>query len=538
MQEVRPARVARIVQRDLPASIVVFLVAVPLSLGIALASNAPVMAGIIAAVVGGVVVGAVAGAPLQVTGPAAGLVVLVFGLTERTGGDWRAVGTIIALGGLIQLVLGAARVARLALAMSPAVVHGMLAGIGVLIALGQMHVVLGGAPQASAVANLRDLPAQLADLHGPAAGLGLLTVAVLVAWHRVPWPRLRRLPAPLVAVALATGVSLLLAAPVERVDLALDDHVHPVAGGVQLPDGPDAPAGDEGDLLAALSLPAWPALSLWEVLGAALAVALVASVESLLCAVATDRLHGGPRARLDRELLAQGLGNTVSGLLGGLPVTGVIVRSSANITAGAETRAAAILHGVWVLLFVALLPGVIEAIPKSVLAALLVFIGVRLVDPRHARELRHHGELPVYLVTVVGVVGIDLLSGVGLGFACALGRLLWRLASLEVAVVPGAPWRVEVRGALTFLGVPRLLERLGAIPPGQAVHVELSLSTLDHAGFEALERWREAQARGGTAVRVTGPSGGDEPGHFFPPARRDRAQAAGGGAVVEASRGR
>lgn len=495
---------ARVLQRDLPASFVVFLVAVPLSLGIALASNAPIMAGLIAAVVGGIVVGALSGAPLQVTGPAAGLVVVVFDLTERTGGDWRAVCAVIALGGLIQLALGAARVARVALAISPAVVHGMLAGIGVLIALGQLHVVLGGRPLASAAGNLRALPDQVLTLSGPAACLGLLTIAILAGWSWLPSNGLGRVPAPLVAVVAGTLVSLGLSLPVERINLALDDHVHAVSAGVLLPDGPDAPLGDEGRLAAAISLPTWPKLPLWEVAGAALALALVASVESLLCAVATDRLHHGRRADLDRELLAQGAGNTLSGLFGGLPVTGVIVRSSANVAAGAETRASAILHGVWVLLCVALLPFLIEAIPKSVLAALLVFIGVRLVNLQHARELWKHGELTIYLVTLAGVVLIDLLSGVGLGIGCAVLRLVWRLAHVQVHVTRGAPWRVQVRGALSFLGVPRLLDALGRVPSGQPVRVDLSLTSLDHAGREALEGWRVAHERGGGAVHMEG----------------------------------
>jgi carbonic anhydrase len=497
--------VTRALRRDLPASFVVFLVAVPLSLGIALASNAPIMAGLIAAVVGGVVVGALSGAPLQVSGPAAGLVVLVFDLTERLGGDWRAVCAVIALAGVIQLALGAARVARLALAISPAVVHGMLAGIGVLIALGQLHVVLGGKPMASALDNLRTLPAQVLDVHGATAGLGLLTIVLLAGLALLPTSSsLRRVPAPLVAVTVATLASIVLSLDVARIDLALDDHAHAVSAGVVLPDGPDAPRGDEGLFLDALALPAWPDLPPWEIAFAALALALVASVESLLCAVATDKMHPGAKANLDRELMAQGVGNTVSGLLGGLPVTGVIVRSSANIAAGAETRASAVLHGLWVLLFVALLPFVIEAIPKSVLAALLVFIGVRLVNLHHARDLKKHGELSIYLITIAGVVFIDLLSGVGLGVACAVLRLVWRLAHVRVEVIPGAISRIRVVGALTFLGVPKLLAALGRVPAGQPVRVDLALTGLDHAGWEALDGWRHSHERGGGTVHMDG----------------------------------
>lgn len=508
-------RLSELIRHDLPASLVVFLVAVPLSLGIALASNAPIMAGLIAAIIGGILVGMLAGAPYQVSGPAAGLVVVVFGLTEALGGDWRAVCAITALAGVVQLTLGALRVARVALAISPAVVHGMLAGIGVLIALGQLHVVLGGRPQSSAIANLRDLPQQIRDLHGGATALGLLTIAILVVWSWVP-ARLRRVPAPLLAVVAVTLLAVFTGADVERINLRGDDHTHAVQAGQQLADAQLAGAqgaalrapghgGDGGHLLAAIQFPRWPGeLGAWGLINAVLALALIASVESLLCAVATDKLHGRERADLDRELLAQGAGNTVSGLLGGLPITGVIVRSSANITSGARSRWSAVMHGVWVLVFVALLPFLLEAIPKSVLAGLLVFVGVRLVNLHHVRELRQHKELPIYLITVAGVVGIDLLSGVAIGFGCAMLRLLWGLARVQVEVVAGDPCRVTVRGALSFLGVPRLQSGLAKVPAGSRVELDLVLTSLDHAGWEALDGWRSQHERGGGTVRLEG----------------------------------
>jgi carbonic anhydrase len=204
-------------REDVLASLVVFLIAIPLSLGIALASGAPIMAGLIAGIVGGLVTGLVAGAPLQVTGPAAGLTAIVFGLVEQFG-DWRLVGAAVAVGGLIQIALGSARIARLCLAVSPAVVHGMLAGIGITIALAQLHVVLGGAPESHALKNLLDLPAQLLDLHAPAAFLGLATIALLLAWQWVPKP-LSAVPASLVAVMSATAASVILGLDVERINL-------------------------------------------------------------------------------------------------------------------------------------------------------------------------------------------------------------------------------------------------------------------------------------------------------------------------------
>ncbi len=472
-----PARSADSLRRDILASIVVFLVAVPLSLGIALASGAPIMAGLIAAAVGGIVVGFFGGAPLQVSGPAAGLTVLVYGVVQQFQ-DWRIVCLVTVLAGLIQLAFGFAKVARSALAITPAVVHGMLAGIGVVITLAQLHVVLGGRPESSALKNLQALPSQIADLHTPAAILGLATIAILLGWLYVP-KKLKMIPGALVAVTVATVASIVFKLDVKRVDL------------------PE-------NLLNSFALPLIPASSLWTaVLVSALTIAIVASVESLLSAVATDKMHTYPRADLDRELVGQGLANTVSGLLGGLPVTGVIVRSSANIQSGATSRRSAILHGAWVVVFVALLGSLIEQIPLCVLAGLLVFVGVRLVSMEHIRDLRRHGELPVYLVTLGGVVFKDLLVGVGIGLALSIVLLLRRLAHIEIKVTERSDgWHVDLGGSLTFVTVPRLTAELARVPAGVPVHVEMHTDFMDHAAFESLHTWEAGHRRTGGEVLI------------------------------------
>ena len=306
---------------DLPASLVVFLVAVPLSLGIAVASDAPLTAGLIAAAVGGLVAGALGGSPLQVSGPAAGLTVVVADLVGRFG--WGVTCAITVAAGVLQVLFGLTRTGRAALAISPAVVHGMLAGIGVSIVLGQLHVVLGGEQQDDAIANVLELPGQLISLHGPATALGLAVIAILLIWPRLPtslpgW--VRGIPAPLLAVVLVTAVAGLCAMPVERVEIG-------------------------GSLLEAITPPVLPEGQWGAFAVGVLTIAIIASVESLLSAVAVDRMHAGPKSDLDRELIGQGAGNTLSGLLGGLPITGVIVRSSTNVAAGAKSRASAILHG-------------------------------------------------------------------------------------------------------------------------------------------------------------------------------------------------
>ncbi|WP_127501784.1 SulP family inorganic anion transporter [Actinoplanes solisilvae] len=467
--------VLKVFRHDVPASVVVFLIAIPLSLGIAAASGAPLLSGLIAAVVGGVVVGLLGGAPLQVSGPAAGLTVIVAGTIATHG--FAATAAIVALAGGVQILLGVARLGRAALALSPAVVHGMLAGIGLVIALSQIHVVLGGDAQSEAWKNLRELPAQIAGGHHIATLLGVLTIAVLLFWPRLVKTSL--LPAALAAVVLSTALAAAIGADVKRVDL------------------PDQPLDE-------LIFPRWPDAGLGPIAVAVLTIALVASVESLLSAVAVDRMHDGPRADLNRELVAQGAGNTVSGLLGGLPITGVIVRSSTNVAAGARTRASAVLHGLWVAVFVLLCAPLLETIPLAVLAAVLVVVGLRLISLAQIRTYVRHRELPTYVVTAVGVVATDLLTGVALGLVSAVLIMLWRLVRCETRVVEPEPgtWAVTMSGTLAFLGSGRVGRALAAIPAGERVEVELHLDYLDHGAFQVIEDWREAYAKAGGTVTV------------------------------------
>ncbi|SHF30626.1 SulP family inorganic anion transporter [Streptoalloteichus hindustanus] len=462
-------------RHDLPSSLVVFLVAVPLSLGIAAASGAPLMAGLLSAAVGGVVAGALGGAPLQVTGPAAGLTVVVADLVTRFG--WAATAGITAVAGLVQLLLGVTRVGRAALSLSPAVVHGMLAGIGAVIAVSQLHIVLGGQPQSSVLANLRDLPAQLVGHHDAAALVGAVTIVLMLVWPRLPV--VAAVPAPLAAVATATVLAAALDLDLPR---------------VALPD----------DLLSGLTRPELPDAPPTAIVVAVLTIAAVASVESLLSAVAVDRLHDGPRADLDRELVAQGAANLAVGALGGLPVTGVIVRSSANVNAGARTRMSAILHGLWITLFVVTLTSLLERIPLSALAAVLVVIGVRLVNLAHMRLLWRHREFAVYATTFLGVVLLDLMKGVLLGIAVAVLLALYRLTHTTIRAEDHGDqgWRLVLRGSLVFLSVGRLVRELRRIPDGRRVLVEPHVDFMDHAAFEALHEWRLGYTRRGGLVVV------------------------------------
>ncbi|WP_249154791.1 solute carrier family 23 protein [Gordonia polyisoprenivorans] len=467
--------IREVIRYDLPASLVVFLVALPLSIGIAIASGAPVMAGLIAAVVGGVVAGAIGGSPLQVSGPAAGLTVVVAELVANFG--WKVTCAITVCAGVLQILFGLSRIAGAALAIAPVVVHAMLAGIGITIALQQIHVLLGGNSSSSAVANITGLPDQLIDVNVAEASIGLLVIAALLAWPRLP-ATVRKIPGPLGAIVLATLVALIAGLDVKRITL-------------------------DGNFFESIALPELPTGNWSAFILGVLTVALIASVESLLSAVAVDKMHDGPRSNFNRELLGQGSANMVSGVLGGLPVTGVIVRSSTNVATGARTRWSAILHGVWVFVFAVFLTALVEQIPTAALAGLLVVIGMQLVKLAHMKTALRTGDLWVYGATVTAVVFLNLLEGVAIGLALAVILVLWRVIRPDTHTEeqPDGRHIVRVRGSLSFLSLPRMNSLLRRIPEGAPVTIELDTDFLDHAASEMLEDWiRARRAAGGEVI--------------------------------------
>ncbi|MFA3877518.1 SulP family inorganic anion transporter [Streptomyces sp. MMCC 100] len=477
----------RVAGADVSAAIAVFLIALPLSLGIALATGAPLQAGLVAAAVGGIVAGRIGGCPLQVSGPAAGLTVVTADLIQHYG--WRTTCAITVLAGLAQLGLGCLRVARSALAVSPAIVHGMLAGIGVTIAVAQLHIVLGGTPQSSVPDNLVALPAQLANLHPADLAVSVLTLTLLLLWPRIPGRAgelLGKLPAALIAVSGATAVASLTGLRLPKVDLP-SWNSHALA---TLPDGP------------VLGLVA-----------AVLTTTLVCSVQSLLGAVAVDKLVAArpaptghvKRSNLDRELLGQGAANIVSGSLGGLPIAGVAVRSSANVAAGAVSRNSTMLHGVLVVIAALLMVPTLELIPLASLAALVMAVGLKMVSLNHIRTVTRHREVLVYAVTTCGVVFLGVLEGVALGIAVAVGVALHRLTRTRITHDDAeGVHHVQVRGQLTFLAVPRLSRVLHQVPHGADAVVELDGSFMDHAAYETLQDWQKTHTAQGGAVDITG----------------------------------
>ncbi|WP_330297792.1 SulP family inorganic anion transporter [Streptomyces sp. NBC_00503] len=482
---------AEALSADLSASVAVFLIALPLSLGIALATGAPLQAGLVAAAVGGIVAGRLGGTPLMVSGPATGLTVVTAELIQHYG--WRTTCAITVLAGCCQLGLAALRTARSALMVSPAIVQGLLAGIGVTIALAQLHIVLGGTPQSSALANVRGLPGQLADLHPAALGVSVLTLTVLLGWPRLPGRvgrALRKVPAALAAVAVATAFAALTGLSLPRVDLpSWRSHALP-----ELPEGP-----------------------VLGIIAAVLTITMVGSVESLLSAVATDKLiaterstdNRPARADLNRELRGQGMANIVSGALGGLPVAGGAVRSVANVKSGAAGRRSVMLHGLWVLLAAGLLVPVLDLIPLAALAALVLAVGVQMVSATHLRTVTRQREILVYVTTIAAVVLGGVLEGVAIGIAVAVGLALHRLARTRITIeqLDSGVHRVWARGQLTFLAVPRLSRVLNQIPHDGHAVIELDGSFIDHAAFETLHDWQTSHLAHGGTLEVTGRSG-------------------------------
>ena len=400
-----------VIRENLVASIGVFIVAIPLSVGIALASGASAASGMVAAVIGGILVGSLAGAPLVVSGPAAGLAALSFQIVQTHG----IVGLagITVLGGIFQILFGLVRSGTLFTKVPLGVLKGMLAAIGLLILAGQLHVIAGGKVPSGFIAGLAALPSSFGtvvaqnSINSWAVVIcGLVGVSIQVVWPMLS-PRLQWIPGALPAVLVVTAASLLWEMP--RVVSA------PIFGHM---------AEGMSSILGAATR---HNILIW--LPAAIGLAVVASAETLLTARAVDALALAKRgssapkpALLNRELFAQGAGNLVSGFFGGLPITGVIVRSAANVSFGARDRSSAILHGCWILLFVAAMPHVLELVPLTVLASVLVVTGWKLFDPRQLRALWRSSKVEgaSWLVTCISIVMTNLLTGLGIGLAFAL----------------------------------------------------------------------------------------------------------------------
>ncbi|HEY0976616.1 MAG TPA: SulP family inorganic anion transporter [Flavobacteriales bacterium] len=497
------------VQRDLPASIVVFLVAVPLCLGVALASGAPPIAGLLAGVIGGVVVGGFSGSQLGVSGPAAGLAAIVL-TSIATLGSFEAFLLSVVLAGAMQVLMGVARGGVIAYFFPSGVIKGMLAGIGVFIALTQFPHAFGYDKEAE-VDSLTpgrkdgvfaDLGHMFADPNYGALLIAVACTAVLILWERPFIKRHRSLamvPGPLLAVVLGVVLSRLSnIAP----QLALGDNHY-----VQLP---DLTGTGLRDLFPG---PDWSRIGDPLIWTTALTMAFVASLETLLSVEAADKLD--PEKRItpkDRELRAQGIGNLLAGLVGALPVTQVIVRSSANIQTGARTKLSAMLHGMWILLAVLLIPSVLKMIPLAALAAILIQVGFKLAKPKLFKEMWQGGwtMFVPFIVTVSGVVFLDLLKGVLLGMAVAVFVILrnnYKIPFLlmERDTPPGGPICIQLSEDVSFLNKASIQRALTEMPPGTNITIDASRTiALDPDVLEILLDAEVQAKEKGATVTITG----------------------------------
>ncbi|MFG2225924.1 SulP family inorganic anion transporter [Streptomyces sp. NPDC048644] len=511
MQRIPVIRSLPTLRADVTASLVVFLVAVPLCVGVAVASGVPAELGLVTGIVGGLLTGLLPGSSLQVSGPAAGLTVLVYEAVQEYG--LRALGALVLAAGVLQLATGALRLGRWFRAISVAVVQGMLAGIGLVLIAGQLYALTDAKAPGSGLANLAGLPRLAVATAGSDAALtacavGAGTIAVLALWPR--WrPAARLLPAPLAAVALATSAVFVLDLPVARVE------VRGLLDAVQPPGGADfARLVEPGVVLG--------------VLGTVLAFTLIASAESLFSAAAVDRLHDGPGTDYDKELMAQGAGNAVCGVLGALPMTAVIVRSAANVQAGARTKLSRVLHGGWILVFAAAFPAALGVVPLAALAGVLVHAGWKLIPVRSFGPLwrAHRGEAVVLAATAVAIVVTNMFEGVLLGLLMAVAKSAWETSHVQLEITdpersrPRAyrdeatglrPIRVRAVGHATFLRLPKVLDELEALPRDREITLDLSgLRHLDHACAAALGAWAEERRPAGSDAAPPAPAPADE----------------------------
>lgn len=504
-----------VLKSDLPAGLVVFLVALPLCLGIALASGAPLFSGLIAGIVGGLVVPLISRSPLSVSGPAAGLAaIVVAGLAQV--GSFAAFTLAVLIAGAMQIVAGIIRAGSIAHYFPSSVIKGMLTAIGILLILKQLPHAIGLDTEAMGAVSFQAgdentfslITHALRVIEPGAAVISAGCIALMVVWEKVPaLKKLTWLPAPLIAVTLAVVANELFVKAAPAMALQ-SEHL------VKLP-STDGPAG----MLGALHLPDWSAITRWEVWLLAATLAVVASLETLLNLDAVDRLDPWRRkSPPNRELLAQGAGNLASGLLGGLPITSVIVRSSANVNAGARTRASAVFHGAFLVLSVLLLAPLLTKIPLACLAAILLMTGYKLAKPKLFADMYRLGwnQFVPFIVTVLAIVFIDLLKGVAFGLAVGLVFVV-REAMSRVYHVEHEHEEKRVTIKLTkeayFFSRGKLLSLLDGVPEHAHVIVDAEGAPfVDHDVVDAIRSFKASASDRNIRVDVRGieltPQGG------------------------------
>lgn len=494
-------------KHDLPAAVVVFLVALPLCLGIALASKAPLMAGLITGIVGGVLVAWLSGSPLSVSGPAAGLTVIVVAGIEELG-SYEAFLLAVVLSGVIQVVLGLVRAGLVAYYFPSNVIKGLLAAIGVILILKQIPHAIGWDKdyegdldffQADGRNTLTEILYALDFVNWGAVLIAIIGLALLILWNRnSKLKNLRWLPGPLAVVTMG---------------IVLNEVFRAVAPGLAN-EGELLVSLGEGSLLAELRMPDFSRLGDAEVYTTAAIIAAVGSVETLLCVEAVDKLDPFKRSsNTNKELRAQGIGNMVAGMLGGIPMTAVIVRGSTNVQAGGRTPMAAFGHGVLLLVMVVAVPWLLTRIPLAALAAVLLHVGYKLAPVHLFVGMYRRGldQFVPFVVTVLAILFSDLLIGVGVGIACSVFYILraslatpYFIHRMDVEEEDQGPRiHIELSENVTFLNKASVNKALHQIPTGCRVEIDGSHATyIDRDVLELIEEFRDSAPSRGIEVTL------------------------------------
>ena len=498
-------------KQDAPASVVVFLVALPLCLGIAVACGAPPLAGLVSGIVGGVVVAWASGSAVAVSGPAAGLITIV--LAAISGLGYEGFLLAVVLSGVIQIVLGLLRAGLVAYYFPSSVIKGMLAAIGIILILKQIPHAFGYDEDFEGDLTLywngelgawHEISFAFEHMNIGAVVIAALGLAILITWERVDFlKKLKWLPAPLAVVLLGVAVNgaLALFAP----DLALSG-----AHLVSLPDGGLA------DLASQMRFPNFARVGEVDIWRTGFVIAAVASVETLLCLEAVDKLDPLKRSSpTNRELLAQGVGNIVAGSLGGLPITAVIVRGSANIQSGGVTKMSSFLHGVLLLLAVVLLPWAMNLIPLAALAAVLLYIGYKLARIEVFKKIfrQEMGQWAPFMTTIIAVVATDLLTGVGIGLGLAVFFILRSNLQTPYFIHETESHeentqqhiRIELSENVSFLNKASVNRVLHKLPNDAVVEIDGRNSQYVHTDVvELIREFEETAATRGISVKIRG----------------------------------
>jgi MFS superfamily sulfate permease-like transporter len=483
------------IKNDLPASIVVFFVALPLCLGIALASGAPLFSGLIAGIVGGIVVGALSGSNIGVSGPAAGLAAIVLTAIGSLGGYENFLVAVV-LGGIIQLIFGLLKAGVIGYYFPSSVIKGMLTGIGIIIILKQIPHFFGYDAdhegdfaffQVDGENTFSEILKTLNNISLGSTIIGLVGLGILLLWSNVLSKKgkiFQLIQGPLVAVVL--GIIYFVVTGDDTKYGISSEHL------VSVP----VPS-DMDSFLGQFSFPNFGVIGNPEIWVTAFTIALVASLETLLCVEATDKLDPHKNVTpTNRELLAQGTGNVISGLIGGLPITQVIVRSSANIQSGGRTKLSAIVHGFFLLISIILIPTLLNKIPLSVLAAILFIVGFKLAKPSLFKQMWKLGwkQFVPFLVTVLGIVFTDLLKGIGMGLAVGIVIILIKsfqnshFLHKEGEDIDDGKIKMTLAEEVTFFNKGAILKELDNLPKDYLLELDVRQTKyLDNDIIEILE---------------------------------------------------